>query len=194
MKKLLFILPLFALTLAGCSNNSECDCSNVAPENEPVVNENAGLEKATQNCVDLWWTHSLIHSQTAAYGECTFPSGVVCDDQLLLEWQCDYTADTSSIDTEEKRLAGCEESVNSFVENIENGEVLDIQWEDESESWASFTRSWTVKYSKGWDNRKIVLECVADFVDWSISVTYDNGTSDETEDEEPMVEWSAIAE
>ena len=190
MKKwlLVFVLPLFALALAGCDNNCECVCPE--PNCGDSVNENDALEKVTQECIDKWGTHSLIHSQTAVYGECSFPSWVICDDDMLRSGDCQPEADTISIDTEEKRLAWCEESVNDFIKNIENGEVLDIQWEEESEWWASFVRNWTVKYSIDWDNRKIAIECVADFVDWSISVTYDSGASEE----EPMAEGWAIVE
>jgi len=178
MKKtglLVFTLSLCALALTGCNSKCECECDNAV--NGEVVNENAALDKATQDCVDKWWTHSLIHSQTAAYGECAFPSWVICEDRALAEWECQYEADTTNIENEEKRLAGCEESVNDWIKNIENWEVMSIDWEDESEAWASFARRWVVKYSKYWDNRKIVLECVADFVDWSISVSYDEAVN-----------------
>ena len=192
MKKwlLVFVLPLFALALVGCDNNCECVC----PESNcgDGVNENAALEKVTQECIDKWGTHSLIHSQTAVYGECSFPSWVTCDDDMLRSGECQPEADVSNIDTEEERIAGCEESVNSFVENIENGEVVDIKWEDEEEAGASFVRNWTVKYSKWWDNRKVSVECVADFVDGSITVSYND--EDTNTDEEPMTEWGAIAE
>lgn len=188
MKKLLFILPLFALTLAGCNNNCECDCSNVAEENEPIVNENEGLEKATQNCVDLWWTHSLIHSQTAAYGECSFPSGVTCDDQLLLEWQCDYEADTSNIDTPQKRLAGCQENIDNWIKDVEDWELMNISWSAEDEGGASFVRTFEVEYLKDWISKKTSAECVADFVDGSISVTFNDADTDEIDVDEIIEE------
>jgi hypothetical protein len=34
--------------------------------------------------------------------------------------ECDFIPDTSSIDTEEKRLAGCEENAISWIEDFEN--------------------------------------------------------------------------
>lgn len=184
MKKRLLevVLSLCILALAGCGNNPEVD--NEVAENE--VNENAALEQAVQDCLDKWWTHSLIHSQTAVYGECEFPSWVICDDDLLRSGECNYEVNTSSIDTEMKRIKGCEEITANYVEDNENGEVISIDWEPEEEAWASFVRNWTVKYSKGWDNRKINVECIADFVDWSISVS-EYTPSDESyveEDEE----------
>jgi len=166
-KLLVFVLSSCVLALAWCGK--ECDCTQEIAQ--ALENENGALQKVTQDCVDKWWTHSLIHSQTAVYGECSFPSGVVCDDDLLRSGECQYEADTSNIDTEEKRIEGCEEAASNYIQSVENGEIVDIDWEDESEWWASFVRSWIVKYSKGWDNRKINIECVADFVDGSISVS-----------------------
>ena len=40
-----------------------------------------------------------------------FPSGVGCEDDMVLNGECDYTPNTENIDTEEERLAGCEENV-----------------------------------------------------------------------------------
>jgi hypothetical protein len=40
-----------------------------------------------------------------------FPSGIGCEDDVVLSGECNYEADTSSIDTEEERLASCEENV-----------------------------------------------------------------------------------
>jgi hypothetical protein len=52
-----------------------------------------------------------------------------------------------------------------------------------------------VKYSKWWDNRKITVECIADFVDWSITVSessYDpsdiNEVDEENGEDEDVVE------
>ena len=166
MKKtwlLVFTLSLCTLALAWCNN--KCDCNNAADENE-------ALNKATQNCIDKWWTHSLIHSQTAVYGECAFPSWVTCEDQLLADGECNYEADTSNIDTEEKRLLGCQESINGWVKDIENWEITYLNWENESEAWASFVRNFVVGYSKDWNDLEMNAECIADFVDWSLSVSY----------------------
>ena len=177
MKKLLSIvaLSLFALALTWCS------CSKSS--------EDEALEAAIQKCLDLGWTHSLIHSQTAAYGECSFPSGVICEDQSLDE--CDYSPNLENIETPEKRLASCQESVDSWVQNIENGELVNIDWSDESEAWASFARSGIVTYTKDWSEQTISCECVSDFVDWSTSVSYGQTVSDEESVEEIDIdlEW-----
>ena len=182
MKKRLLasFLSLFALSLAWCGSKCECD-------NENAVDEDAALNEATQNCLDKWWTHSLIHSQTAVYGECAFPSWVTCEDRELAEWKCQYEVDLSNIDTEIKRIKGCEEAAINYIKDVEDGEIISIDWRAESEGGASFVRDWVVKYSKWWDNRKINIECVADFVDWSISVSeasYDQPDVDEFVEED----------
>lgn len=170
---LLWVVALSLVILAWCN----CKCDNA------TSNENEGLDKATQYCVDNWWTHSLIHSQTAVYWECALPNWVTCDDQEFLAWECQdaeyQEPDVSNIDTEEKRLALCEESVNNWIDSIEKWELTDIDREDESEWWASFVRSWIANYIKEWGNRKVTLECVADFVDWSLSVMYGDPSTNE---------------
>ena len=118
-------------------------------------------------------TYSVVYSTTEPeYGECLFPSGVGCRDELVLSWECQYEPDLSSIDTEEKRLSGCNENAKGWVKDFENGEDINIEWWDESEGWASFVRQWVAYYVKDWDNYKISVECVADFVDWSLWTTY----------------------
>ena len=54
-----------------------------------------------------------------------------------------------------------------FFENKEECEV-------ESEAWASFARRWEASYSQNWNTYKIWTECLADFVDWSISVRFED--------------------
>jgi len=168
MKKtwlLITTLCLCALTLTWC--NSNCNCEN--EEKEVDVR----LQQAMDFCLEHWGTHSLVHSQTAVYGECTFPSGVGCEDDMVLNGECNYEADTSSIDTEEKRLAGCEESAQWWIKDyVEWAENVTIKWGEESEGWASFVRNGVITYRKNRIWYAISAECVADFVDWSLWVTY----------------------
>lgn len=153
------VLSLVALTLSGCSFNCDKD----------------ELTEAMQLCLANSWTHSIIHTQTAVYGECAFPSGVTCDDDLLIAWQCDFEPNLESIDTEEKRLAGCEENVNDWMNDfVAWSENIVVERGEESEAWASFVRNWVVKYIKDWYNWTMNAECVADFVDGSLSVSYDD--------------------
>lgn len=175
------VLAAWTLVLSGCCNNK---------------NEDEALNEAIQLCLDNWWTHSLIHSQTAAYGECAFPSWVTCEDNLLRGGECDFEPHTENIDTEEKRLAGCEENAIGWIEDFEKWEDISINWEDESESGASFTRKWVVNYTKGWASWKIDVECVADFVDGSISASFGEAELDgETiDDVEVKVDWNGSSE
>ena len=130
-------------------------------------------KEAKDFCFAHSGTYSVVYSTTEPeYGECSFPSGVGCRDELVLSWDCQYEPDLSSIDTEEKRLSGCNENAKGWVEDFENGEDINIEWWDESEGWASFVRQWVANYVKDWDNYKISVECVADFVDWSLWTTY----------------------
>ena len=168
MKKLwlLSVLWLAVLALAGCN----CKCNNETDEDE-ILNERIAY------CNEHWGTHSLIHSPTAVYGECAFPSGVTCEDTTLGTDECNFEPNLESIDTEEKRLAGCTENAQQWMADfVKDAENIDIQREEESEGWASFIRNWVVKYTKDWADYTMNAECVADFVDGSISVSYDDET------------------
>ena len=169
------VLSLVALTLSGCSFNCDKD----------------ELTEAMQLCLANSWTHSIIHTQTAVYGECEFPSGVTCEDDLLMAWQCDFEPNLEDIDTEEERLAGCEENVNDWMKDFEEwAEEIVVEWWEESEAWASFVRNWVVKYIKDGFNWTMNAECVADFVDGSLSVSYDDEVAGDpvVVEEEPVEE------
>ena len=153
------VLSLWTLVLSGCCNN-----------------DTHGESK--QFCLDNWWTYSVTTSQDEEYWECSFPSWISCRDDILLT-ECDFIPDTSSIDTEEKRLAGCEENAIGWIEDFENWENISISWEDESEGGASFVRDGVVNYTKEWVNWEIDVECVADFVDGSISASFGDAVLDD---------------
>ena len=182
MKKfwLFATLWLATLALAGCN----CNCDN-------AKNEDEVLNQRIEFCNEHWGTHSLIHSPTAVYGECAFPSGVTCEDTALESGECNYEPNLENIDTEEKRLAGCEENAQDWMTDfVSDAENIDIQWGEESEGWASFVRNGVVKYTKDWAEYTMDAECVADFVDGSISVNYgdeiavDNAGANEEVNEE----------
>lgn len=174
------ILAAWALVLSGCCKN----------------NEDAALNEAIQLCLDNGWTHSLIHSQTATYGECAFPSWVTCEDNLLRDGECDFEPNTENIDTEEKRLAGCNENAESWIKDFEEWENINIDWKDEEEGWASFVRNGVAHYNKGWTSWKIDIECVADFVDWSISTSFGEASLDDwtIDDIEVKLDWNGSSE
>ena len=182
MKKfwLFATLWLATLALAGCN----CNCDKATNEDE-VLNQRIAF------CNEHWGTHSLIHSPTAVYGECAFPSGVTCEDTTLESGECDYEPNLESIDTEEKRLAGCEENVQGWMRDmVEGAENVTIKWGEESEGGASLVRNWVITYRKDRIWYAISVECVADFVDGSISVTYGDEIA-EDEFREENVEESA---
>ena len=181
MKKFWFFATLWVATLAlaGCN----CNCDN-------ATNEDEVLNQRIEFCNELWGTHSLIHSPTAVYGECAFPSGVTCEDTILGTDECNYEPNLESIDTEEKRLAGCEENAQDWMADfVKDAKNINIQWGDESEGLANFVRNGIVKYTRDWTDYTMNAECVADFVDGSISVSYDDEVSAEnTEISEEIVE------
>ncbi len=76
---LLAILATSTMLLAWCNNtNNESD----VVEPEEVLNE------AWQYCVDNWWTHQIVTSETAVYGECTLPDGTVCEEWEYFNGEC----------------------------------------------------------------------------------------------------------
>jgi hypothetical protein len=72
--------------------------------------------------------------------------------------------------------------MNDFVSDAE---YIETQWGEESEGGASFVRNGVVKYTRDGVNYTMDAECVADFVDGSLGVTYgDEIAENETEIEE----------
>ena len=177
MKKLwiLAIAWLATLTLAGCNyNKCDCNCPQCDTNCEEKVNESA------QFCLENWWTYSQVTAPDEEYGECMFPSGIGCRDDILMTSECNFHPNLEDIDTEEERLAGCEENVQWWMTDfVDWAENITTKWWDESEGWASFVRNWVVKYTKDWSNWKMDVECVADFVDWSLSASYSDEVADD---------------
>lgn len=166
MKKFWLLATLWLVTIALTGCNCNCDCENTNNEDE-VLNQRIAY------CNEHWGTHSLIHSPTAVYGECAFPSGITCEDTILWTETCDFEPNLDSIDTEEKRLAGCEENAQDWMTDfVSDAENVDIQWGEESEGGASFVRNWVINYTKQWAKYTMDVECVADFVDGSLWVSY----------------------
>lgn len=76
---LLAILATSTMLLAWC-NNTNNESEVVEPEE--VLNE------AWQYCVDNWWSHQIVTSETAVYGECTLPDGTVCEEWEYFSGEC----------------------------------------------------------------------------------------------------------
>lgn len=180
MKKFWLFATLWLATLALTGCNCNCD---------KATNEDEVLNQRIAYCNEHWGTHSLIHSPTAVYGECAFPSGVTCDDTILETDECNYEPNLESIDTEEKRLAGCQENVQSWMRDMAEGaENVTIKWGEESEGGASLVRNWVITYKKDSIWYAISVECVADFVDGSIGVTYGDEVAEDAFSEENVEE------
>lgn len=172
-KTLLATVLLSALVLVWCN----CNCNKYTEE---------GLNDAMQYCLDNWWTHSLIHSQTAVYGECSFPSWVICDDDILWTDECYFLPNLDGIDTEEERMAWCEENVQWWFQDIlTDAELADVQrWNEQEirdEEWnlTIISREFSAKYNKDWYHWTLPWLCEANFVDWSIWTSYGQEFIDE---------------
>jgi hypothetical protein len=59
-----------------------------------------------------------------------------------------------------------------MADTVDGAENVTIKWGEESEGGASFVRNGVVKYTRDGVNYTMDAECVADFVDGSISVSY----------------------
>jgi len=172
MKKawLLVALLLGSLALAGCG----CKC-------DTPTNENNNLTSVAQFCLDNWWTYSRVTSPDEEYGECVFPSWVGCRDELILANECDFQPYLEDIDTEEERRLWCEENAQWWVEDmIPWAELLRIDWDeeweqetlDEAGNITIIHRDFNIKYNHDWHLWSLPWVCEANFIDWSLWVSY----------------------
>ena len=173
MKKFSLLAALLTawVLLTGCNNNCNCDVPKC--EDSDIINE------AKKICLENKWTYSWITEPDWEHWECMFPSWIWCRDDMILQWECNWKADTSDIDTEEERSEKCEESVSGWVEDMmEYDELKDIEyWEEQEvkdEEWnlSMITREFKVKYTKDWENWILDWVCEADFIRWGMWSTY----------------------
>ena len=183
MKKFWLLAVWFAvLMLAGCSSNCNCNC-NV----DNVDNDCNTSSEYKQFCLNNGWTYYQVTAPDEEYWECSFPSWIGCRDDILMTDRCNFVADTSNIDTEEERIAGCEESVQWWMNDMladavfygversdETDEVIDEKWD------LSFIRrELSAKYDQDWHHWKLPWTCEANFVDWSLWVSFGEAYIDE---------------
>jgi hypothetical protein len=154
---------LFTALLVGGILLAGCCCQN---------------KEARDFCFDKQWTYSWIQeSDGSARWECRFPSGRSCWDDEIVKGTCDWDVDISNIDSEEKRLSGCNENALSWAEQyIEWAEDISAKWWEEDEGWASLVRNGIISYTKGSGAYSMTVECVADFVDWSLFTEFGEET------------------
>lgn len=129
---------------------------------------------ASEYCLDQWWTYEIVSNETSIYWECTLSDWTKCEEWALFYWGCQWWNDLEELNfdlqTEEGRLAACEERVGYYL----NYNEWKFTWEDESEGGASFVRNWHVSYLKRWENAEDDVECIVDMVDKSVSVEFSN--------------------
>lgn len=176
MKKWLLITTLLgSVVLTGCwyNMNIECDCMD-------NLDGDAVLNEYTQYCLDNGWTYSLIHSQTDVYWECAFPSWITCGDDILWTDECNFEPNLENIDTQEKRIAGCEQNAKEWViDFIDDAEYIWVEWSDNIDESTDtdwnvdlITRQFNLRYSKDWKEWILPWECEANFQDWSLWTSY----------------------
>ncbi len=104
------------------------------------------------------------------------------EDNKVYNYKCDvidennvevyYQEIIRGLETEEERIAACEEETKALIE-YDNWEYT---WNNEEEAWASFVRIWHVIYSKWWKKDEDDVECYIDMVDKSVNVSFSNHT------------------
>ena len=96
---LIGLLVAWVVVLPGCNNNP----SSEEVLNEEVVNEEV-VNEAREYCIDNGWTHEIVTSDTAVYGECTLPDGTVCEEWEYFNGECpanlvnEYTLTNEDLD------------------------------------------------------------------------------------------------
>ena len=176
------------------------------------LNWDAKLKAAQDYCDSTNWT---LTQQDNLY-VCTYEDGSVCESEDFREGSCidleesnedEYAEARALVDTEEKRIAACEEKT-LFTLNINEA---DFTWEDESEAGASFARNGHVNYEKNStaDGEMVTASddifCFIDMVDWTTTVELsnheylweaeeNNENNDEVENEgnEEIVSWDPL--
>ena len=80
---LVAMLTIASLTLAGCNKN------DTPAEPEETLNETEEtLSEAAEYCIAQGWTHQIVTSETAVFGECTLADGTVCEEWDFFEGRC----------------------------------------------------------------------------------------------------------
>ena len=155
------ILTAWTLILSGCCNNDT-------------------HSKAKQFCLDNWGTYSVVTSAEEEYWECMFPSWIWCQDEMIINWECNREADLSNIDTAEERQTWCENNVDGRMQDMMEWAVyFGIEWDgdeeeirDEEWNLTMITRDFYAKYDRDWQHWKLPWRCEANFIDGSNWTTY----------------------
>lgn len=150
MKKSLFLLCLLSVfSLYWCNSSSK-------------------LESAQNYCDETNW----VLTQEGNMFVCTYEDWSVCEAEDFSKAWCATleNIDESDLNTEDSRIAACEEKT-LFLLNA--GEAT-FEWRDEDEWWASFYRNWRVTYTKtDWTASEDVV-CVIDMAEKTVDVELSN--------------------
>lgn len=144
---------------------------NYTPVDAPEI-----WNPASEYCLNQGWSYEIVSTETDIYGECTLPDGTKCEEWAFYNGECwaenneEIQTPEFDVETEEGRLAACEERAGFYL----NFNEWTFTWEDESEGWASFVRNGHVAYLKWWENAEDDVECVVDMVDKSVTVNFSN--------------------
>ena len=181
MKKLWLLSTLLVagLLLTGCNTNCNCD----VPQCE---NWETQTNEAKAICLENKWTYLWATSPVEEHWECMFPSWVGCQDDMILDWECNWEPDLSEIDTAEERQIWCENNVDWWMQEMMEWAIyygIEWDWDEEEieEDWklVMIARNFYAKYDKDWHHWKLPWRCEANFVDGSNWVTYDQEFIDE---------------
>ena len=169
---LVALLAAWTLVLTGCNkSNTE------TPAEEQPLNE------AAQYCVDNGWTHEIVTSETAVYGECTLPDGTVCEEWDYLEGKCpEATVEEKSLTLEDinNLITTNFPKSYSFHEYNTSTNLIGNEWEytySEGEAKQLIPSFWTVTQadvtSSGIQDGMIYTEVVYTIEEWeTVNVLY----------------------
>ena len=176
MKNLWLLSTLLLTLLLSVILLSWCHCNvNV---NNCTSDDQTNEAKAI--CLENKWTYSRVTSPDEEHWECMFPSWVWCRDDMIINWECDWEADLSNIDTAEERQTWCENNVDEWMQDMMEWVVyywIEWDWDEEEmkdEEWnlTMIVRNFYAKYDKDWQHWKLPWRCEANFVDGSNWTTY----------------------
>jgi putative hemolysin len=181
MKKLWIFLSLLicCILVVGCHKNCNCNCEQTTNENETT--------NVVKYCIEHGWTHTLVENAIWTYWKCTFPNGLICEDQLIWTDSCNLEPNLEDIDTEEERMYGCEQNVSRWMdENMEWAVFFGVEWDDETDEIKDeagnitiIRKNFYVKYDKDWYHWKLPWTCEASFLYWILDVIYGQTYIDE---------------
>ena len=84
--------------------------------------------------------------------------------------QPEVTESQNNVETEEARIAACEDRIGFYLNTAD----FTVSWENEEEAWASFSRNGHVIREKDWEVAEDDVNCFIDMVDGSVNIEFSN--------------------